>query len=346
MATIYDIIEARQLAAFWQGTGVADPGAYVSQELFPAAKQIGLNIKWIKGAKGQPVVLKASAFDAHAVPHPRIGLQIVQNEMPYFKESSYVDEEPRQQLSQMMTTANQGLIDNILTRIFNDEMRLLVGAARRREQMRMMALTTGQIDFASNGQQFTFDYMIPNKVSAITAWEDWEADILEDIRIARDTIQQQTGEVLTRAICDGKSWANLRKNEQIRSSIFAFNIATGGVLSDTALQQYLKSELGLDVFQNNYRYYDDTGTQQRYMPENTFVMFPSGTLGQTWFGTTPAENDLMTGSSANVAIVDTGVSITTSKIVDPVQVQTIVAQICLPSLEKADSVYILDTAGA
>ena len=79
------------------------------------------------------------------------------------------------------------------------------------------------------------------------------------------------------------------------------------------------------------------------MPDDTFVLFPSGSIGNTWFGTTPAESDLMGGSAANVSVTDTGVAVTTAQKVDPVQVETIVSQICLPSFEAADQVYIMDT---
>ena len=88
------------------------------------------------------------------------------------------------------------------------------------------------------------------------------------------------------------------------------------------------------------------GNSMKFMPANTFVLFPDGDLGNTWFGTTPAESDLMGGSVANVSIVDTGVAITTAKHVDPVNVETIVSQICLPSFEMADQVFILDTTAA
>ena len=79
------------------------------------------------------------------------------------------------------------------------------------------------------------------------------------------------------------------------------------------------------------------------MPEDTFVMFPDGPLGKTWFGTTPAESDLQAGNAANVTITDTGVAVTTVQKVDPVNVETIVSMICLPSFESANEVYIIDT---
>ena len=72
-------------------------------------------------------------------------------------------------------------------------------------------------------------------------------------------------------------------------------------------------------------------------------MFPSGTLGTSWFGTTPEQSDLMTGNAANVTITDTGVAVTTTKETDPVNVDTKVSMIFLPSFEAADQVYILDT---
>ena len=51
----------------------------------------------------------------------------------------------------------------------------------------------------------------------------------------------------------------------------------------------------------------------------------------------------MTGNAANVTITDTGVAVTTTKETDPVNVDTKVSMIFLPSFEAADQVYILDT---
>ena len=79
------------------------------------------------------------------------------------------------------------------------------------------------------------------------------------------------------------------------------------------------------------------------MPEHTFVLFPEGDLGRTWFGTTPEESDLLASSVANVSIVDTGVAVTTVQKTDPVNVETKVTMICLPSFETADQVYTMDT---
>ena len=344
--TIFDIVTAQHIAELWTEVGYADTGMTIP--LFPAAKQLGLDLKWIKGANGVPVVMKASAFDAHAIPRARIGFSELKAQMPYFKESTYVDEELRQNLNNVIASGNQALIDVITRRIFNDDFRLLLSASARREQMRCMLLTTGVIAMISNGQNYEFDYQVKHKANSATAWSDFaNSDPIEDIRIAKEAIARDTGEVLTRAMCDGISWKNLRNNARIKNALAPVSLAVGNIssLSDNALSRFILDEVGITVEVNLNHYKDEDGVSYPYVPDNTFVLFPSGALGNTWFGTTPAESDLMSSGIANVSVVDVGVAITTAERVDPVQVETIVSQICLPSLEKADSLYILDTAG-
>lgn len=339
--TIFDLMQSQDIVAYWE-TLVQDEAPYPCEELFPASKKRGLSLKWIKGSKGLPVVLKTSAFDVHSIPRPRIGFEKLTAEMPYFKESTYIDEEMRQELNMVLETGNQAYIDSVMSRIFDDETRLLRGAAASRERMRMMALTTGVVSMASGGQSFVYDYGVSHKGTVTTSWDDLvNSDPIEDIRKAKDAIADDTGAVVTRAMCDGQTWRKLRNNEKIKKAIFVLTNGAGSV-SNEKLRTYLNDELEIEVYVNDKRFVDENGNTMKYMPENTFVMFPEGHLGTTWFGTTPAESDLMTGSTANVSITDTGVAVTTVKLNDPVQVETIVSQICLPSFESADQVYILD----
>ena len=339
--TIFDLVKAQFIASFW--TTMEHEETYLTRELFPHDKQLGLDLRWIRGAKGQSVVLKPSAFDAAAIPRPRIGFSELKVQMPYFKESMYIDEELRQQLNMVIATGNKEFEDAVMDRIFDDTVQLIKGAAARREMMRSMLLSTGIIAMTGNGQNYEFDYGVTNKVTAATPWATTTSDPIEDIRIAKETIQGKTGETLTRAMCDGKSFRNLVRNEKIRNTIFPIEQAAGRILSDAQLKSFVLAEQGIVIVVNDNHYREADGTVVRYFPENTFVMFPSGNLGKMMFGTTPAESDLQTSNKANVAIVDTGVAITTTEKVDPVQVETIVSQICLPSLERADSVYILNT---
>lgn len=344
--TIFDLMQPNELAAYWTEF-VKDEAPYPAEELFPDNKKMGLDLKWLKGAKGLPVVLKTSAFDAFAVPRPRIGFDRLTAQMPYFKESSYIDEELRQELNIVLETGNQAYIDSVMTKIFDDETRLLRGARASRERMRMMALTTGVISMTANGQNFSFDYSIPsdNKADSAVKWSLIDkADPIADIRSLKEKVESNTGATLTRAMCDGTTWSNLRNNKKIKQAIFVLTSGTGE-LSDVQLKNYLAEQLdGLEVVVNKKRYINETGTSTPFMPATTFVMFPDGNLGTTWFGTTPAESDLMASQVANVSIVDTGVAITGVQKADPVNVETIVSMICLPSFEAADEVGIIDTS--
>lgn len=340
--TIFDLMQSTELVAYWEEL-TQDEAPYPCEELFPDDKKRGISLKWIKGSKGLPVVLKTSAFDVHAIPRPRIGFDKLTAEMPYFKESTYIDEELRQELNLVLETGNQAYIDSVMNKIFDDETRLLRGAAASRERMRMMALTTGIVSMAANGQVFSFDYGVTHKGNAAESWSDHTAsDPIEDIRKAKEEILDETGAVITRAMCDGKTWRDLRNNDKIKKAIFVLTNGVGAV-SDNKLRDYIMEELEIEIFVNDKRYKDESEATLKFMPENTFVMFPDGDLGKTWFGTTPAESDLMTGSVANVSITDTGVAVTTVQKADPVQVETIVSMICLPSFEAADQVYIMDT---
>ena len=115
-----------------------------------------------------------------------------------------------------------------------------------------------------------------------------------------------------------------------------------GFISDTKILTFLSDELGIEIVRNDKRYIDEDGDTQRYVPDDVFVMFPAGQLGNTWFGVTPEESDLLNSSAANVSITDTGVAVTTITHADPVQVETKVTMFCLPDFPTADQVYIID----
>lgn len=340
--TIFDLILSTEIVAYWELLQ-QDREPYIGEELFPDRKQLGLSLSWLKGSNGLPVVLKPSSFDAVAIPRKRIGFEKLSAEMPFFKESKYIDEELRQELNKVIATGNQTYIDAIVRKIFDDETELLEGASAQRERMRMMVLTTGTIAMEANGQVYEYDYQLPeeHKKGVTKAWSDPAASIMGDIRKAIDTIRDETGVTVTRALCSSKVLGYFRTNTEIKNSLMVITQGVGYV-SDAKVLQFVKDELGIEIVTNDKRYKDEAGTAQRYVEEDVFVMFPSGQLGNTNFGTTPEESDLMASSVANVSITDTGVAVTTIEKADPVNVETKVTMICLPDFPTADQVFIYD----
>lgn len=340
--TIYDLITSPEIAAYWE-LKTQDRPPFLGEELFPNQKKLGLNLSWLKGSNGLPVVLKPSAFDVVAIPRPRIGFEKLSTEMPFFKESKYIDEELRQELNKVLDSNNQLYIDTIVRRIFDDEAELIEGAEVQRERMRMMMLTTGTISVEGNGQAYDYDYGMPedHSVNATVAWSNPDATIIADIRKGIDKIVEDTGVTVARALCSSKVFGYFRINKELKGTLLALSGGTG-YLSDAKIKQYIKDELDIEIVTYDKKYRDEKGTTQRMVSDDIFAMFPSGQLGNTWFGTTPEESDLMASEVANVTIVDTGVAVTTIEKADPVNVETKVTMICLPDFPTADQVYIID----
>lgn len=343
--SIFDLVNSTALVAYWETLATQQP-PYLGEELFPASQKLGLKLEWIKGAKGLPVVLLPSAYDVKAKKRDRIGFEKLSTQMPFFKESTNIDEELRQQLNMVLETGNQVYIDSVINNVFDDEMRLLTGARAQRERMRMQALTTGAISISANGQDYDYDYGIPenHKSTVSVSWSDPAATIIDDIKEALDTIEEDTGNRPTRAICSSVTWKYFRKNEEIRNMILGNN--TSVPVKESAIKDLIEEELKLEVVVYNKKYKDESGNDQKFVDDDVFVMFPSGALGTSWFGTTPEQSDLMASKSANVVITDVGVAVTTTETADPVNVDTKVSMIFLPSFEAADEVYILDVSAA
>jgi len=340
--TIFDLVSAQEIASYWLEL-MTDVPPYFGETLFPDDQKLGLDLKWIKGSTGTVQVLKPSAFDVSAIPRPRIGFSTLQYEMPFFKESKYIDETLRQELHKVLENGSPAIIDAIMRRVFADEVELIRAARAQRERMRMALLTTGTIDIEANGQLLSYDYGVPaaNKVSVATPWSDPDSDLVNEIREWQDQIDDERGVRPTRAVTTRAVWQAMMRNRNIIRSVFVLSNGEAN-MNDVRMRNYLMEELGISVHINMDRFVDERGASNRFIPDNTFVLFPEGNLGTTWFGTTPEQSDLMSSNVANVAMVDTGVAVTTMEKVDPVQVETKVTMICLPSFEASDEIIIAD----
>lgn len=345
--TIFDYFTSRALAAYYN-TLISDRNMqpFLGDELFPAKKKMGLNLKWIKGAKGLSPSLSLSAFDADTIKKDRIGFEAVQTKMPFFKNSMSIDEELRQELLIAIEAGNSDYIDTILRNIFDDTTTLLDAAAVTRERMRMQLLSTGTIVLANNGQEYSYDYGLAEdqKYTPTTKWTDTSSSPLDDIIKMQDVIENKGYARPRRAITSRKVLRLLMKNEGIKEAIYV--MSNGKVtLTEASVRNYFRENANLDIAVYDKSYLDESGKAQRYLPEDLFILIPEGSLGNTYFGTTPEEADLRSGATdAEVVIVDTGVAITTTKITDPVSVTTKVSEIVLPSFEAADQIIIADVA--
>lgn len=343
--SIFDLVTAKNVAEYWIEKNVNEQ-PLLGETLFPAVREIGIKLEWIKGAKNQPVGLRLAAYDTKAIRRDRQGFESYETIMPFFKESMYLDEELRQKLSILIQTNNEQLINQILTRIFDDEINLIKAARVTLEQMRMEALTTGTITMASNGQAYSYDYGVPadQKVDVTTVWSDPSADIIGDITKFVENMRAK-GVTITRAVCNSSVAKNFRTNTALKNAIYVFANGTVNITTDRALD-YIYNETGISIYVYDNVRVNESGEAVKYVPDNTLVLMPDGALGNTHFGVTPEESDLVSLGTAKVSIVDNGIAVTTYGTEDPVNVETKVSMYALPSFERANEIVIVDTATA
>lgn len=339
---IFDLVSAANIAQYWIEKNVNEQ-PLLGETLFPYQKEIGVKLEWIKGAKNQPVALRLSAYDSKSIRRDRKGFDKYQTEMPFFKESMYIDEELRKNLNTMLQTNNQQLVNQILTKIFDDQISLIKASYVTMERMRMEALTTGTITLASNGQAYSYDYGIEEaqKKTATTSWSDPDADIIGDITNWKEEMKAK-GVTLTRAICNNSVAKIFRTNKAIKNAIYVFANGTVNVTTDRALD-YIYNETGISFYVYDNVYVNESEQAVKYIPDNTVVLLPDGELGKTHTGVTPEESDLMNSLTAQVSLVDGFIAVTTHKEHDPVTVEMKVSMVGLPSFERANEILIVDT---
>ncbi len=341
--SIFDLVTSANVVAYWLERNVNEQ-PLLGETLFPYQREIGIKLDWIKGAGNQPVALRLSAYDAKAIRRDREGITEYTTKMPFFKESMYIDEELRQQLNLVLDSNKSGLINSILAKIFDDQIKLINAAKISLERMRMEALTSGTITLASNGQAYDYDFGIPadQKAEVETSWSDPKADIIGDINNIV-TAMAAKGVKITRAVCNASVVNALVKNESIKNQIYV--LAGGAIASISAARalDYVYETTGVRFYQYDNVYVAENGNATKYVADNTVAFLPDGTLGETHMGITPEESDLNALRTANVTVLPNGIAVTTYGTEDPVNVEMKVSMVGMPSFERANEVYILDT---
>lgn len=346
---IFDLINAQEMGVYYT-EAASNQIPYLGEVLFPPKKKLGLNLSYIKGSQGLPVMLAPAAFDAKAPVRDRIGVSKIETEMPFFRESMRIGEFDRQQILMAMEAANKDILKPMIQKIFDDAGNLVKGVNVVAERMRMQLLSTGKIRIKADGVDYDYPGFLKSSqmssLSGTAKWSDFEnSNPVQDILDLMEDAEDATGNRPTRAICTRKTWGYLLQNEKIKKDmnpIGGLNI----IMTDNVLKQYFLDKLGLTVVVYNKKFLLKLGgATQQFFPDNVFTLIPDGNLGNTYFGTTPEEADLLTNASqAKVSIVNTGTAVTTYAEPHPVNVLTIVSAICLPSFESADSIRILTVA--
>lgn len=349
---IREIVTPAAVAAYWNETA-SNKVAYLGAGLFPAKKKAGLDLSWLVGTGGAPISLMPSAFDAKATFRDRIGVEKLETEMPFFREGYKIKEKDRQELLRTQD-ANDLYAAAILGRIFDDTGDLVSAAEVAAERMRMQLLfpVDGKvgISIVANGMNYTYNYD-PNgewaktNYTALTGNELWTAtataDPFKTIRAVRQAVAAKTGAYLTVAVMNGNTFNMLADISAVKNRYLSTSGIGLGYLADAEVRAVMKSTVGLDTIVYDKVYRDEQKVVHSFVPDGYVALLPAGALGNTWYGTTPEEADLMGDSNAEVQIVNTGVAITRVVEEHPVNTNIFASEIVLPSFERMNEVAVL-----
>ncbi len=352
---ITELFSARSIATqFTEAASNRVP--YIGEGLFPARKKLGLDLSWIKGHKGLPVSLAPSNFDAKAKLRAREGLAKEATQMAFFREAMLVKEKDEQEIMRVLDSKDP-YAQEVLSHIYDDANTLLDGAMVVPERMRMQLLAPENghpaIYLESDGVTYAYNYDSDGsyaeknfmELTGTDMWSDFaNSDPLGDVSAGMDAVEELTGSRPAYMVVSKKTAGYLRQNEKIKAAILAQNVTANVMITDARVAEVFQNTLGINVIVYNKKYNDEEGNAQQFYPDDFATLIPEGNLGNTWYGTTPEERTLMGNSAANVSVVNTGVAISVFTLPHPVNTQTTVSEIVLPSYERMNETYVIKVA--
>lgn len=350
---ILDVFTPKSIAAYWTEVQ-SNYMDYMGPSLFPAQQKAGLELSWFKGHKEEPISLMPSAFDAKVTFRDRIGFERVELNMPFFREARHIYENDRQKLMDIQN-ADSPFAQEIIRRAFDDVADLLAGALVVPERMIMQLLFAENgnvgISIMANGVDYTYNYdpsgeWKKTNYIALTGTDLWTAtstaDPFKAIKSAKDALRKRSNVQLTTAIMNSNTFEMLSALDAVKNRWLTVNGKSLGYLTDPEVKEVMRGTLGIDIALYDKGYRDENKVSHQFVPDGYVALVPNGTLGTTWYGTTPEQADLMSGrTSADVSVVNTGVAITQVQNIHPASIDTWASEIVLPSFERMDEVALL-----
>ena len=361
--SLREAFTARALGSVWnryqESLGTAP---YLGRSFFGTNKKMGLELKFIKGAKGLPVALKGANFDAKAPLRDAIGFKVIENSMPFFRESYMVTEKEEQEYMGYVNALNDGMTQQILAEIMKKPLDLVLGADVVPERMiwQLLAPEDGvpKIDVVvDGGKRYVIEYTTDSgadykaknfiELAGDNLWSaPATATPIQDLVDAQEQHEENHGDKLTTFIMNQTTWKQLVNAEDTKKQVQGILAYQNGIMMrDADVKAYLLNNYGITVLVYNKMYIGEDGATHKFIPDGmvTAISGAANMLGTVWYGTTPEERS---GSltDGTLSIVNTGVAVYTYTTNHPINTHCIVSEIVLPSYENMDSVVVMKVA--
>ncbi|MBU5214363.1 major capsid protein [Heyndrickxia oleronia] len=334
MANILDLFNQKEVLNYLQNRQYP---ALLGETLFPEVKRQSLEFDQIKGAGKIPVIASVHAFDTEAEIGSReaskqaLELALIKRKIQLSEKDIIAIENPRNDAEQQYLMKN----------VFNDIDVLVAGVKARVEAMRMEVLSKGTVTLAENGLSAVIDYGVPEEhkeaLSGTSLWTDESSDPIGDLERWADELNG----VATRALTSKSVLNALMRHPKVIGALFGKDSQRVPTRQDlnAFLQQHDLPVIG--VYDQKYRKQKEDGKYiaQRYLPNNAFVMFGDGALGETIYGPTAEEIRLTRDPSIQTSKIGNVLAMVYEENLDPVSTWTKAVATALPSFPAADEVF-------
>jgi len=316
------------------------PNIWLGLNLFKVQTTDEITYEYIKGAGGISSVKMAEvvAWESEAPTAPRESVTTVQGELPPIKQKSRIKEKELIKIFSPRGTSERQLAIN---KLFDDVKDRVDGIYARANDIIMKSLANGSVVFTSEGMKLTVDWGVPanHKVvlAGVNKWSDTvNSNPVQDMLDLQAQIKMDGGVTPNEAITSTKVVGYLLQNQKIKLQILG-DATSSRILSLTGLNLWLTS-MGLPTIYA----YDETSriinpsthalTEQRFFPEEKFVMFNRTALGDTLVGPT---SEAIVGAGYEAA---PGVWAEVFETRDPVNVWTYAVATMFPTFPGAGNV--------
>lgn len=349
MLTIGDIENPASIIGYWnQRANERKP--YLYSSLFDTVYSSSDTTKLIYGEEAQLRAMTATTDDVASIKLGNRGFESESYSLIPFKNYKSMNEKRRHDISRALNNnASDAEVQAIAQTQYNDMNDLLTFAYGTREIMAMQALTTGKITVkgsdgeGSNNLVYTRDFHMPDehKVSVATEWGTKDSTPLYDIQQQIDKISDDNGTTIGVVFMNGRTFRKLAKSGEVVSTL-----TTGRATSNVALTQPSVTTLVQDTLGVQIVIYNKGIGSDRFIPDDTVVLAPAGSLGRMVWTDTNEDMGLVGDPTVQLSRMADGVTVYTDRIHDPVSTLVHTSQNILPAFDKVRNVIVMNVAGA
>lgn len=337
MARIDDLFNTKELLNYYRKK---QQPAMIGDTLFPPRKIQDIKFDMITGANGLPVAASIHAFDTETEIASREALQKGAADLALIKRKIAIGE---REIIAINNPRMDAELKALVTELYKDGDKMVSSVQTRIEAMRMELLSSGKIVIDENGVAVTLDYKVPNSNRKSFNWSDSAtAKPLEDIQKLAEAVEVTSGIKPTRILTSTKILNKILACESVKKAIWGVNFDR--VITKNDLNTLLETmELPkIATYNAKYKVQGKNGkyTTKRYFPENILSMFSENQLGETIYGLTAEEIELIGSKNMEVAKMVGNIFVGVEKQGDPVKRFTKAVATALPTLENGNELGI------